>query len=474
MRIKNEKGSLNLELALILGLIALAVIASLFTVGNKISDLYLQGASGENVAASVGGLEVLVTDDGNIPVADANVTVASSENAFSATEVTETNGLAVFENVPVGEVDVTIEGDNIQTKNFTVTVEEDTVTATSEIVIFNLVESPVTDFTWTTSDGEATVVSYIGNSLNVIVPSTYMGLSVTTIGDAAFYGCSDLTSVVIPNSVTTIGSYAFTSCFSLTSVTIPNSVTTIGDAAFENCSSLTSITIPNNVTTIGYNAFRYCTSLTSVVIPNSVTTIGSSAFNNCSSLTSVTIPNSVTTIGGSVFMGCSSLTSVVIPNSVTSIGDAAFAYCSNLTSVTIPNSVTTIGNSAFSGCSNLTSITIPNSVTTISDYAFESCSNLTSITIPNSVTTIGSSAFEGCSKLAVAYILGTPQITTSGYSSFPASTSGSATSIANPSGTYYGTTYSRWYTNAARTTERTAWPMTRTSTAGTTLLYGSP
>ena len=223
---------------------------------------------------------------------------------------------------------------------------------------------------------------------------------VTTIGDYAFYSCSSLTSVTIPDSVTCIGNSAFRSCSSLTSVTIPDSVTTIGGYAFWYCDSLTSVTIPDGVTTIGDYAFYRCSSLTSVTIPDSVTTIGERAFESCSNLTSVTIPDSVTTIGEGAFYGCSSLTSVTIPDGVTTIGDYAFYRCSSLTSVTIPDSVTTIGNAAFRSCSNLTSVTIPGSVTTIGDYAFSNCSSLTSLTIPNSVKSIGNYAFYHCDKIS--------------------------------------------------------------------------
>ena len=195
---------------------------------------------------------------------------------------------------------------------------------------------------------------------SVTIPKsvTYNGTtySVTSIGERAFYGCSGLTSVVIPNSVTSIGSMAFYDCSGLTSVTIPNSVTSIEGGAFYDCSGLTSVTIPNSVTSIGESAFSGCSGLTSVTIPNSVTSIGSLAFLRCSGLTSVTIPNSVTSIGNYAFYGCSGLTSVTIGNRVTSIGINAFEDCSGLTSVTIPNSVTSIGESAFYNCKYLATV----------------------------------------------------------------------------------------------------------------------
>ena len=256
-----------------------------------------------------------------------------------------------------------------------------------------------------TSTNPAEVMVYDANysitTANIPATVSYSGItySVTSIGDYAFYNCSSLTSVTIPNSVTSIGDDAFYYCSSLTSVTIPNSVTSIGNGASCACSALTSVTIPNSVTSIKDNVFYDCSSLTSITIPNSVTSIGESAFNYCSSLTSVSIPNSVTEIGDWAFCACSSLTSVTIPNSVTSIGDDAFYNCSSLTSIDIPNSVTSIGNSAFKNCSSLTSVTIGNSVTSIGDDAFYYCSSLTSVSIGNSVTSIGNYAFCACSSL---------------------------------------------------------------------------
>ena len=233
------------------------------------------------------------------------------------------------------------------------------------------------------------------------------------IGDDAFFYCSSLTSVTIPNSVTSIGNYAFYYCSGLTSVTIGNSVTSIGWGAFYGCSGLTSVTIPNSVTSIGDDAFYDCSGLTSVTIGNSVESIGGYAFRNCDGLTSVTIPNSVTSIGNDAFSGCSGLTEMKVDannskydsregcNAI--IETSSNTLISACQTTVIPNSVTTIGTSAFSGCSGLTSVTIPNSVTSIGGYAFSNCDGLTSVSIPNSVMSIGDYAFYYCSGLQNVY-----------------------------------------------------------------------
>ena len=277
---------------------------------------------------------------------------------------------------------------------------------------------------------EVTYMGYtyhITYSGNIVIPEevTYMNrtLKVTSIGEHAFYNCSGLTSVTIPESVKSIGEGAFSGCPDLTSITIPESVTYIGSDAFNGTPwynnqsdglfyagkvaykykgtmpANTSITIKDGTISIGVGTFSGCSGLTSVTIPESVTSIGSSAFYRCSCLTSVTIPESVTYIGDHAFSGCSGLISIDIPNSVTGIGDYAFAFCSGFTSVTIPNSIKRICEGVFSDCSGLTSVTIPESVTSIGEYAFFNCSGLTSVTMPNNVKSIGARAFKGCSGL---------------------------------------------------------------------------
>ena len=136
-------------------------------------------------------------------------------------------------------------------------------------------------------------------------------------------------------------------------------VTSIGEYAFYECTGLTSVEIPNSVTSIGDNAFAKCTGLKSVEIPNSVTSIGLCAFDGCKGLKSVEIPNSVTSIGDSAFIACAGLTSLTIGNSVKSIGDGAFAGCTGLTEITsFANSAPQIENTTFWGLNNIT-LTVP-------------------------------------------------------------------------------------------------------------------
>ena len=249
---------------------------------------------------------------------------------------------------------------------------------------------------------------------------------VTSIGNRAFYNCSDLTNITIPNSIASIGDWAFYSCglqniFGLRTIQIPDSVTSIGNGAFSFCGTVLDVKIPDSVTSIGEQAFSYCVGLHDIKIPNNISTLADEIFYGCSGLESVTIPSSVTNIGKKAFSMCTDLAEVNIPDSVISIEKAAFDGCSSLGNITIPhrvtsigeeafrgcrmsyiripNSVTSIGDRAFSACTGLSNIILSDKITRIGDETFSTCTDLASITIPDSVTSIGEKAFDGCSNL---------------------------------------------------------------------------
>ena len=173
--------------------------------------------------------------------------------------------------------------------------------------------------------GGIEITKYIGNDEIVSVPAEIDGEKVLKIGDYSFLNHEDLKNITIPDGVT-VGKNAFYGCSVLTSVTLPDSVTSIGESAFFRCHKLTDIEIPKNVTYIGKNAFYFCYSIKSLVIPEGVTVIETGVFNNCQQLTSITLPNGVTRIGADAFSECYDLTSLEIPDSVTEIGYSAFTY----------------------------------------------------------------------------------------------------------------------------------------------------
>ena len=307
--------------------------------------------------------------------------------------------------------------------------------------------------------------------------------SVTSIGDYAFYNCSGLTSITIPNSVTSIGNWAFEDCSGLVypvynehcfaymptsykgAYIIPEGIKQIVGGAFYECSSLTFVTIPNSVTSIGELAFCDCYSLTSITIPNSVTSIGEMPFYGCSGLTSMTAPAlffdiqesdwvnytksltyvevnageltanafglinrsyktlkvlnlaaaTNTTIADEAFKGCYNLDSLYLPAQLEYIPYMAVAECKHLQSITIPATVTEIDDSAFENCRSLKSITFEGEATPqgaphraaasgsslwrIGSWAFYNCHQLEHLTIPEGVTEVGDAAFYGCAYL---------------------------------------------------------------------------
>ena len=237
---------------------------------------------------------------------------------------------------------------------------------------------PTDEQYFTFNAGTKAITGYnTAGGLNIIIPLTIGGVTVTCIGDNVFNN-KGLISITLGSNINSIGDAAFSNN-NLISIIIPDSVTRIGALVFEN-NSLASVTIPNNVTSIGEGAFR-ANSLTSVIMPDKIISIGDYAFTG-NLIARVTIPNSVTSIGKGAFSN-NSLTDVIVTDKVTSIGDYAFSR-NALSSITIGSSVTSIGARAFSD-NSLASVTIPDNVNTIGTRAFAN-NLLTSIIIGADMT----------------------------------------------------------------------------------------
>lgn len=261
---------------------------------------------------------------------------------------------------------------------------------------------------------------------------------------SAFYGCTNMTQITIPDTVTSIGQQAFRDCASLESVALPPLLTTIEVQMFQGCSSLSSITIPQSVTRIGNYAFDGCSSLTQITIPDSVKEVNVCAFSGCTGLTEVTFEGEVPpTIGPDIFYNCPKLEAIYVPadstdtyktaanmlsyaskinpividtgwtldddGKLTIKNDAGMANWSSIyvfdvvrsavKTVEILSGVTNVDNKAFYNCTSLTEVEIPNSVKSIGFNAFYNCSSLTTIEIPGSVTKISEYVFATCGAL---------------------------------------------------------------------------
>lgn len=236
---------------------------------------------------------------------------------------------------------------------------------------------------------EIAILEYKGTVNDPIVPAEINGYPVTAVSTEAFYQNETITMVELPQTVRDIGAGAFTRCTNLTSVTIdvdPNGIKfepvegmeyLIGENAFYGCTSLTTLQLPQGITTIDENAFYGCSELETLTIPETVTVIGNAAFYGCSSLYEIILPDNVETLGYSAFNGCSKLALVKLSPALNVIDHHTFDSCTALESIIIPEGVTEIDFGAFQECTNLKIAVIPESVGEIKFDSFFNCSNLT-------------------------------------------------------------------------------------------------
>lgn len=293
-------------------------------------------------------------------------------------------------------------------------------------------------------EGTEYSLNYCGSKEeSITVPSTYLGLPVTSIGDNAFVS-STSKYVTIPSGITSIGKEAFYENKSVVEIKGMEGVTDIGEDAFGYTDSLTSVTLPNTLDNLGTRAFEY-SGIKEVALPDELASkpsylfkgakiekvhlpdkwgeIPDALFYDCASLTEFNWPTGTSAIGNNAFDGASAIKTLTVPNTVTSIGWYGFGEMTSLTSIDL-SSCTLIENvkqylfykdtsltdvklppnlkdavrNLFEKCSSLKTVELPKTLTKIDGF-FLDCTSLESVSIPDSVTLITSGSFKNCISL---------------------------------------------------------------------------
>ncbi len=226
--------------------------------------------------------------------------------------------------------------------------------------------------------------------MDIVIPSKIGGIDVNILDRNVFINNSNIKSInfQLNTNITNIYYSTFSMCTNLTSIILPNSLTTIEPFAFSYCSSLTSITLPPNLNMMDSNPFIGCSNLKEFINNSPNYSVQDGVLFNANKTTLIAY------LAGKINNIYS------IPIGVTKIVDNAFAESHNITSIILPDGLTDIGVNVFGGCYNLININLPTGIQKIDIYTFTTCSSLTSIIIPNSVTSIHNTAFENCRSLS--------------------------------------------------------------------------
>lgn len=162
------------------------------------------------------------------------------------------------------------------------------------------------------------------------------------IPDRAFMNNQRITSVEIEYGVKGIGTEAFRGCSNLRSLVMPDSILSTGRAVFRACTSLINVRLSSGLNILNDSLFRSCSSLTSIVIPEGITLTRKRIFNQCSSLVNVELPHSLKEVGEEMFRGCQSLKKIEFVDGLEKLFESAFARANNLEQISLPSSVISI------------------------------------------------------------------------------------------------------------------------------------
>ncbi len=296
-----------------------------------------------------------------------------------------------------------------------------------------------------TVTGGEKVPRYAFSNMSCLKEVDLSGTNIAAVDDHAFFKCSSLTDIKLPDTVTDIGAYAY-SATPITELPDNGRITTLGNGVFADCRNLEITTLPESYQSIGEYGFANCTGITTFTVPANVTSMGRMLFNGCTELTELTLPYSATkascaeeggdinpdcgvadlfidqhwswtneamdfspyklskiTITGGykvpryVFAGMDGLTEIDLSGSgIVAVDDHAFLNCSSLTDIKLPETLKSLGDSAFGSCSAIKELRLVNGLNSIGEYAFANCTGISSLTIPDTVTSMGRMMVNGC------------------------------------------------------------------------------
>lgn len=218
------------------------------------------------------------------------------------------------------------------------------------------------------------------NRLSNVVYLDMGDVKLTEIPYQFFYGKKVVKKIILPTTLETIGESAFYECSDLTQVVFPSSLKTINRYSFYRCTSLQQVVLPEGLTSMGEQTFDYCTSNKYIKLPSTLKSIKEYTFYNNEALEKIDFSDGLTEIANYAFYECKSLQSLEFPSSLYSIDNYAFAYNDKLASITFNEGLYRIGDDAFYQCTSLKELTLPSSLVIAREDPFSYCKNITKIT----------------------------------------------------------------------------------------------